>query len=321
MKVLIAEDSATARAVLERALVQLGHTCVVAEDGNAAWELFLRSQPEVVISDWMMPGIDGDELCRRVRDHPGPSYTYFILLTALDAHDHLLLGMEAGADDFLKKPFDAGDLHARLIAAARVTVLYERLNAQQGELEALNERLFGESRHDPLTAVGNRIALNEHLAGLSASGTRYGTDYCVVLYDVDKFKVFNDTQGHLTGDRVLKAVAGALADGCRDGDSIYRYGGEEFLVVLPKHSVASATIVAERLRTAIVALGIGPDRLVTVSAGVSRLEESDRGDFERVLSRADLALYRAKELGRNRVCSSTSVVPSGSEDTARGLVG
>jgi diguanylate cyclase (GGDEF)-like protein len=325
MNVLIAEDSATARVALQRTLADLGHTCIVAEDGDAAWELFVRFRPEVVISDWMMPGIDGDELCRRVRHDPGSRYTYFILLTALDAHAHLLRGMEAGADDYLKKPFDADDLHARLIAAARVTVLYERLNAQQAELEALNGRLFDESRHDPLTAIGNRIALHEHLARLTGTGAGGAHDYCVALYDVDKFKVFNDTQGHLAGDQVLEAVAGALASGCRAGDAVYRYGGEEFLVVLPKQTLETASIAAERLRTDIALLGIahpalGTDQVVTVSAGISRLDESDRGDFELVLKRADLALYRAKELGRNRVCTM-SAVTSGSEAVARALVG
>jgi DNA-binding response OmpR family regulator len=112
MNVLIAEDSATARELLRRTLASLGHACLVAEDGEAAWDLFVRCDPEVVISDWMMPGIDGDELCRRVRNHPRSTYTYFILLTSLEAHAHVVRGMEAGADDYLKKPFDTDDLHA-----------------------------------------------------------------------------------------------------------------------------------------------------------------------------------------------------------------
>jgi two-component system cell cycle response regulator len=306
MNVLIAEDSATARAMLERSLSQLGHDCLVAEDGNSAWEMFLRHRPEVVISDWMMPGIDGDELCRRVRARPASSYTYFILLTSLDADGHIVQGMEAGADDYLKKPFDIDDLRARLIGAARVTALYERVNAQQAELELLNKRLFEESRHDVLTAVGNRIALREQLALLGGRAARYGHGYCVALYDVDKFKVFNDTQGHLAGDRTLRAVADALACGCRAGDSVYRYGGEEFVVLLPEQTLEAAIAAAERLRADVTALAIahpacGEGAVVTASAGVARLEPSDAGDFEAVLKRADLALYRAKELGRNQV--------------------
>jgi diguanylate cyclase (GGDEF)-like protein len=306
MKVLIADDSATARAMLERTLSMLGHDCIVADDGSSAWELFLSREPDVVISDWMMPGIDGDELCRRVREHKRAAYTYFILLTSLEAQVHVVRGMDSGADDYLKKPFDTDDLHARLIAATRITALYERLNAQQAQLEELNRRLFEQSRHDPLTGAGNRIALSEQLALLSATAARYGHDYCVVLHDVDKFKSFNDSQGHLAGDRVLKALTGALADCCRDADSVYRYGGEELLVLLPEQSLEAAAIAAERMRAAVTALAIphpadGAGAVVTISSGVARLERSDAGDFETVLKRADVALYRAKELGRNRV--------------------
>jgi two-component system cell cycle response regulator len=308
MQILIAEDSATALAVLEGAVSALGHSCMIARDGDAAWELFVEHEPEVVISDWIMPGLDGDELCRRIREHPTSSYTYVILLTSLDAQGYIVRGMEAGADDFLRKPFDTDDLHGRLIAAARVTALYERVNAQQRELETLNRRLFEESRHDPLTGTGNRIALSEQLEQLSGRATRYGHTYCLALCDVDNFKSFNDTQGHQAGDQALRAVAGALLAGSRTGDGVYRYGGEEFLIVLPEQTLKSATAAAERARSTIAALAIPNPASVahgvlTISTGVARLEQADDGDFAVVLKRADLALYRAKQLGRNRVCS------------------
>ncbi len=306
MKVLIAEDSAVARVALETTLSSLGYHCIVAEDGEAAWDLFLACAPDVVISDWLMPGIDGDELCRRVRAHPGASYTYFILLTSLAAQAHVVRGMQAGADDYLKKPFDTDDLNARLIAAARVVELHEQIHAQQTELKALNLSLFEESRHDPLTHVGNRIALGEQLPQLTARAQRYGHTYCVALYDVDHFKLFNDTQGHLAGDHVLSAVATALASEGRTEDTVYRYGGEEFLVVLPEQGLEDARAATERVREGIVALGIphpacGFRAVVTVSAGVAQLEHADAGDFEAVLRRADVGLYRAKEHGRNHV--------------------
>jgi diguanylate cyclase (GGDEF)-like protein len=292
--------------MVERTLASLGYECISAEDGDAAWELFLECAPDVIISDWMMPGIDGDELCRRVRERPGASYTYFILLTSLEAQAHVVRGMEAGADDYLKKPFETDDLSSRLIAAARVTALHEQLDAQRAELEELNVRLFEESRHDPLTGVGNRIALREQLAKLSASAARYQRDYCVALCDVDSFKLFNDTQGHLAGDHVLKAVAGSFAAGCRAGDTVYRYGGEEFVVVLPEQTLESAAAGAERMRAAVTTLAIphpasAAGSVVSLSAGVARLEQSDAGNLEAVLKRADVALYSAKELGRNRV--------------------
>src|ERR1700722_1871469 len=247
MKVLIGGDSATARAMLRGAIVDLGHECIVANDGAAAWELFAQAGADVIISDWMMPGLDGDELCRRVRTVSAASYTYFILLSSLDDAGHVLRGMEAGADDYLKKPFDGDELKAKLISAARVTELHASLHAQQEELERLNLRLFEESRHDPLTRLGNRIALREQLAQLAARADRYGHAYAVALFDLDCFKAFNDSCGHVAGDRVLGAVASAIADESRDGDGAYRYGGEELLVVLPEQTLQSARLAAERV--------------------------------------------------------------------------
>jgi two-component system cell cycle response regulator len=306
MTVLIVDDSAVARVALEATLTSLGYQCLVAEDGEAAWELFLACDPDVIVSDWLMPGIGGDELCRRVREHPGASYTYFILLTSLAAQAHVVRGMRAGADDYLKKPFDTDDLNGSLIAAARVVGLHQRLSAQQTELEALNRSLFEESRHDPLTGVGNRIALGEQLVQLTARALRHGRTYCVALYDVDDFKRFNDTQGHVAGDRALRAVAGALKGASRSGDITYRYGGEEFVVVLPEQTLEQARVATERARHRVLALAIPqraaePGAVVTVSAGLAQLEESDAGDFEAVLKRADAALYRAKERGRNQI--------------------
>jgi two-component system, cell cycle response regulator len=306
MKVLVADDSAAARAMLQRTLGTLGHDCTVAVDGASAWELFERTGADVVISDWMMPGMTGDEFCRLVRGGTRQSYTYFILLTSLEDQEHVVQGMEAGADDYLKKPFDLADLQARLISAERVTALYAKLNSQQAELEDLNRRLFAESRTDPLTHIGNRMAMDADLVQLSARASRYGHWYCLTLFDIDKFKAFNDSRGHLAGDQVLKVVASTLADACRSGDAIYRYGGEELLVVLPEQSLESANVAAERMRAAIEALAIphtacGPGAVVTVSGGLARLEERDGSDFDAVLKRADEALYRAKELGRNRV--------------------
>lgn len=299
MKVLIAEDSAVSREALKTTLSSLGHECILAEDGESAWKLFLRSAPDAVISDWLMPGIDGDELCRRIREHPGAEYTYFIMLTALGSHSHVVRGMEAGADDYLKKPFDTDDLAARLIAAARVVGLHERLNAHRTELGALNAKLLEESRHDPLTHVGNRIALRERLEQLSSPAQRFGDAYCVALYDVDEFKGYNDSEGHLAGDTALRMVAGALASNARVGDAVFRYGGDEFVMVLPSQTLVSAQAATERMREHVSALAIpfsarGPDAIVTVSAGVARLEHSDGEDFEAVLKRADAALYRVK---------------------------
>lgn len=306
MKVLIVDEAAATRAILQRALVGLGHECVVAADGEEAWARFCENPAEVVISDWMMPGFDGDELCRRVRDEPENSHAYFILLTSLEDQRHVLQSMEAGADDYLKKPIELDDLKARLIAAARVTALHERLAAQQVQVELLKQKLFLESRNDPLTGVGNRIALGEELAQLIGRSARYGHTYALALFGVDFFKSYNDSCGHVAGDDVLRRVAWCLSEQCRDGDVVYRYGDEELVVLFPEQDLGGAQIAAERLRHAIESLSIphtarGPGKVVTVSAGVAQLEPVDGREFAAILTRADQALYRAKELGRNRV--------------------
>ena len=304
MRILIADDSPTPRLMLQRELEGLGHECIVANDGDEAWELFQGSGVDVVISDWMMPGIDGDELCRRVRADPEAPYAYFILHTSLDDLKHVIQGMQAGADDYLVKPFERDQLATRLIAADRITALHRRLATQQAELERLNGMLFEDSRHDRLTGLGNRRRLDEDLERLADQARRYDHQFAVVLFDVDRFKQYNDTAGHAAGDEVLRSVAAVLAQSCRAGDMAYRYGGEELLVALPEQEAGTATVVAERMRSAIEALaiphpGLEPGGVVTVSGGVSCFEADDT--VATLLARADAALYRAKETGRNRV--------------------
>lgn len=312
MRVLIAEDDAVSRMILRRSVEKLGHECLVAEDGVKALELY-RKTPEVdlVISDWMMPGIDGLELCRRIRDEVRDGYTYFIFLTALGDRDHLLMGLGAGADDYLSKPLDRDELQVRLISAYRVTQLHRRLAVQNKELERLNDRLFEQSREDPLTRLGNRLRLHEDLDILQARSQRYGHTYSVALCDVDSFKAYNDHYGHLAGDEVLRRVAEAIAHQRRSGDTAYRYGGEEFLVVLPEQSLEAATAAADRLRKAVEELRIphetnDPPRIVTVSVGVAAMSTGGSANADELFKQADAALYMAKEAGRNRVASHGS---------------
>ena len=307
MKVLIAEDDAISRMILRRSVEKLGHECLAAEDGEKALELY-RKTPDVdlVISDWMMPGVDGLELCRLIRDEEHDGYTYFIFLTALGDRDHLLMGLGAGADDYLSKPLDRDELQVRLISAYRVTQLHRRLAAQNEELERLNSRLFEESREDPLTHLGNRLRLHEDLDVLQARAQRYGHTYSVVLCDVDAFKAYNDHYGHLAGDEVLKRVAEVIAHQRRSGDTAYRYGGEEFLIILPEQTLEAATAAADRLRKAVEDLRIphktnDPPGILTVSAGVAAISSGGPTNADELLRQADAALYRAKKAGRNRV--------------------
>ena len=305
MRILIVDDSPTPRLILRRELEGLGHECLAAEDGNQALEAFRASAPDVIVSDWMMPGMDGDELCRRVRSDPEAPYVYFILLTSLDDPASVVKGMEAGADDHLAKTFERDDLKTRLIAAERVTGLHQRLAAQQVELERLNAILQQDSRRDHLTGLGNRLRQDEDLAMLAGRAQRYGHGFSVVLFDVDRFKAYNDTAGHPAGDEVLRTVASALAQQCRSGDTVYRYGGEELLAVLPAQDLEGAAIAAERMREAVESLAIPhpgpPPGLVTVSGGVASYGAEDGGDVGSLLKRADDMLYKAKNGGRNRI--------------------
>jgi diguanylate cyclase (GGDEF)-like protein len=302
MKILLADDSATPRMLLSRALHALGHECTVAEDGLTAWRMIEQVQPDVIISDWMMPGIDGPELCRRLRADASGRYVYFIMLTSLDDHGSVVEGLQAGADDYLVKSYGQHELEARLIGAERVTALHRRLATQQAELERLNLSLFLSARTDHLTGVGNRLRQDEELEVLLARLQRYGHGFCVALFDVDYFKAYNDSHGHLAGDSILRAVADAFATKSRDVDTVYRYGGEELLLVFPEQDINQAGLGAERMRREIELLAIPhPRGIVTVSAGVAAAEASDAGDVAALLARADVALYRAKREGRNRV--------------------
>jgi two-component system cell cycle response regulator len=305
MKFLVADDDATSRLITQVALRSLGHECRTVSDGAEAWEAFRSDRPDVVISDWMMPGLTGLQLCRNIRDDVSGHYVYFIMVSRQGGAEEIVRGMDAGADNYLVKPLDPVDLRARLIAAARVTSLHNQLAEQRAELESLNGELAFLARRDPLTGLGNRRAMDEDLALLEARVNRYGHSYCVVLLDVDHFKSYNDTYGHQAGDQALQEIAAQLANGARSGDSVYRYGGEEFLCIFPEQSLAGATQAVQRMRTGVSDLRIShidsPEGMLTVSAGVAIMDADKFGSMSDIVRTADEALYRAKELGRNRV--------------------
>jgi diguanylate cyclase (GGDEF)-like protein len=292
MKVLIADDEPGTRLLLATTLERLGHACVAAEDGDQAWERFLEEEPAMVVTDWQMPGLDGTEIARRIRERPAAAYTYVVVLTGAADESSARAAMEAGADDVLLKPLDAADLERKLIAADRVTAMHRRLHA--------------DARHDPLTGIGNRLRLAEDLEAVCGRVERYGHAYCVAIADVDHFKAYNDAHGHPRGDDVLRAVASSLRDTVRTGDTVYRYGGEEFVVLLPEQTLAGAEQAAERLRAAIEALALPHPGggSVTVSIGVAGLGDGTCAP-DALFETADQALYAAKEDGRNRVHAQT----------------
>jgi two-component system, cell cycle response regulator len=310
VRILIAEDDTTSRLVLEAALAGLGHEVIAATDGEQAWQMFQSEKVEAIISDREMPGLNGVDLCRRVRGSDGGKYIYFIFLTSVNDKVGAAEGIRAGADDYLMKPLNRHELEARLMVASRITELYRELANQQVELKRLNSQLFRQARIDGLTQVGNRLKMREDLNVLVARVAEREERFCAVMCDVDHFKLYNDEYGHLQGDEVLKKVAETLIQGCRPNDEVYRYGGEEFLLVMPEQSIEAACAAAERHRARIEQLAIpnigSPATIVTISAGVAAMATT-RPSIKAWLEVADGALYRAKQLGRNRVVVAAGV--------------
>jgi two-component system cell cycle response regulator len=305
VKVLIAEDDNMSRLIVEAAVAQLQYEYCSASDGLEAWKLFEMGGIDVVISDRSMPGIDGLELCRRVRAQPGDKYTYFIFVTSSGDSRGIADGNFAGADDYLVKPLDPDRLANRLVVAGRITGLYRRLAEQQSQLAILNRQLFEQARLDSLTRLGNRLSLREDLESLSISdgGKAATTICCALMCDVDLFKNYNDTYGHFEGDRVLEGIANILMREVGRGGRGYRFGGEEFLLILKDVTLAQAIALAERVRVSIERLRV-PHRsaasgVVTVSIGVSQWDQK-RQTVSEWLKETDEALYQAKALGRNQ---------------------
>lgn len=305
MRILIAEDDTVSHLVLDAALAGLSHEIISATDGEQAWQMFQSERVDAIISDREMPGLNGVDLCRRVRESEGGKYIYFIFLTSINDKEGATEAIRTGADDYLMKPLNRHELEARLMVASRITKLYRELANQQVELERLNSLLFRQARIDGLTQVGNRLKMREDLEILVRRAAEHGESVCAVMCDVDHFKLYNDQYGHLRGDDVLRKVAEALVQGCRPKDEVYRYGGEEFLLVIPGQSIEAACAVAERNRARIEELAIpnigSPATRVTISAGVAALSPSMQPSIKQWLEGADGALYRAKQLGRNRV--------------------
>ncbi|MGH9469441.1 MAG: GGDEF domain-containing response regulator [Terriglobia bacterium] len=298
MRVLIAEDDPVSRHVLEAYLTKWGYEIWVAHDGREALESLQREDaPKLAILDWMMPGIDGVEIVRQLRERAALHYIYVLLLTAKGQKEDLVEGLDAGADDYLTKPFNAHELQARLKTGNRILELQDKLLEAQ---QALRE----EATHDHLTRAWNRAGILEILDREFARASRVGTSVAIAMADLDHFKQINDTRGHQAGDDVLREMARRMTASIRPYDSLGRYGGEEFVVVLPECSASSAFQQAERLRRD---LGSNPVQTcagpvsVSASVGVAATDQADCSGYAALLQAADLALYRAKAAGRNRI--------------------
>ena len=308
MQILVAEDDPVSRRLLEVTLSKWGYEVVTCADGHAAWDVLQAPDaPQLVILDWMMPHMDGLQVCKHVRnpdERPAEPYVYIILLTAKSQKTDMVTGLEAGADDYLTKPFDAQELRMRLRAGRRILDLLD-------ELVRAREIMREQSRKDSLTQLCTRATVLELLKHELDRSQRDSVDrdapVSVVLADLDHFKHINDTYGHLAGDAVLRETARRMRDAIRPYDNIGRYGGEEFLLVLSNCDTVGATTIAERLLHAVrkdtIVLAEGTVS-VTLSAGVAT--SGIVQDAETLVGAADAALYRAKRSGRNRVEVATS---------------
>lgn len=298
MKILIAEDDAAFRHLLQKLLSEWGYQVVAAQDGSEACQILLsEAAPKLAILDWKMPGMAGTQICRKVRAEHREPYIYIILLTAQRRDEDLVFGMEAGADDYILKPFKLQELRVRLRSGRRLIELQDELLAARAMLQA-------KASHDSLTGLVNREEILSMLDTVLAKSERDGGCVSAVMVDIDHFKKINDTFGHLTGDVVLRITAQKMHALMRPSDSIGRYGGEEFLIILAECCDACAVTFAQRVCASIGGdLQDTPEGMipVTISLGIASSCGNKRLDAHSLLKAADAALYKAKERGRNRV--------------------
>ncbi len=304
MKILIADDDVTSRLVLTGVLRKHGHEVVVTVDGAEAWEAMRGPDaPALAILDWVMPGLAGVEVCRLVRGLQSDQPPYLIILTSRGEKADVVAGLEAGADDYLAKPFDPGELRARVDVGRRMIEL-------QARLAEAHDALAREATHDPLTGALNRRAFAEVLSRALSEERRHHHGLALGICDVDEFKKINDVQGHQVGDEVLCGLVRLVTGTLRGHDVLSRHGGDEFVVLATHVGYADAGVLFERMRAAVADSPMptrAGDLSITISFGVSLWREGESGD--ELLAAADAALYRAKEAGRNRVCLADDAAP------------
>jgi diguanylate cyclase (GGDEF)-like protein len=295
MRILIAEDHPQLGQLLCQQLHPWGYETIHVYDGRGALDVLRGPDaPRLALLDWLMPGLDGIELCRRLRAEAGASYPYLILMTGQGGRQQMLEGLEAGADEFLSKPVEPAELKARLGAARRIVAMQEQLRDQ--------------ASRDALTGVWNRAAALSFLERELERARRQGQTLAVALADLDHFKRVNDTLGHFAGDAVLREAARRMLNSLRPYDAVGRYGGEEFLIVLPDCDADAALGLAERLRQCVTQERIEVEEReiqITLSLGVAALTGQVELDAVELLRAADSALYEAKRMGRNRVVFGT----------------
>lgn len=302
--VLLVDDDPFMRKVLSDSITEMGYAVVTAVNGREALEMAGNGDYPLILSDWVMPEMDGLELCARIRATQSQQYTYIILLTSLDTRDNIVQGLEAGADEYLVKPVNTAELTVRLKTARRIIDLERSLKKSLAEIRAL-------SLKDPLTGAFNRRYLDERLPQEIKRAYRFERPLSILMMDIDHFKSVNDTYGHHAGDLVLKASLDALTGNIRgEVDWVARYGGEEFVIVLPETPPEGMMVVAERLRKIVAGLTVeyeGKEIKITASFGaVNHLpaQQIPAVTPAQLINIADRCLYNSKQTGRNKVTGS-----------------
>jgi two-component system chemotaxis response regulator CheY len=301
MNILIAEDDAPSRHLLRSILTSWGYAVTVAVDGDEAWNILCEPEhPTLLILDWMMPGIEGTEIVRRLRASEDMYPHYVIIMTSGTSENALALALGAGADDFIAKPFNNVELQARINVGCRMIALHEALAEKLHKLESLTKTVSRLARTDELTGLHNRRSFNESVTLALSAARRHGRPLSIISIDLDHFKKVNDTFGHSVGDRVLTEFSNLLKELVRVEDIASRWGGEEFIILLPDTSREEAATLAERIRISFEKQSNCTAPLtVTASFGVAQLQNGENEDD--LIRRVDNALYAAKHNGRNRV--------------------
>ncbi|MDI6747912.1 MAG: diguanylate cyclase [Rhodocyclaceae bacterium] len=312
LRVLVVDDDKNVRMLLRTILVQAGYVVFEATNGREGFDKALEVQPHILITDWVMPGMDGVELTRSLRQTKLGRAIYILILTALDTEEKLLAAFDAGADDFMNKPLKARVLGARLRAGQRVMMLQQEIDRDReeirrfaAELAVTNNRLQEAALTDVLTGLPNRRYAIERFQQEWQAANRSRRPMACMMIDVDNFKAINDTHGHDVGDAVLKQTAQAIKSGLRAQDVICRTGGDEFIVICPETDLAAAMLCGERVRKAVADVRLTSGMLdlkCSISVGVAA-RGMDTPDIDALIKRADEGAYQAKQQGRNCVAT------------------
>lgn len=304
-RVLLVEDDPIQASVTKSILMKVGYEVLLAEDGINAIKLVKSEKPDIILLDVILPGMDGYEVCRWLKLDESSKGIPVIMLTVKKELSDKISGLQIGADDYLPKPYNELELNARIYASLRTKALQDELKLKNKQLEDLLERVNYMAITDALTGLFNRRHFRVVLTSEYERAKRYRTPFSLVMIDIDHFKKINDTFGHDVGDAVLKEVSDIFLKNVREIDTASRYGGEEFIIILPNTDKAHSLIVAERIRQQIENHEFDKvGRRISVSIGVSGMPDAEAENEEKLIRCADFAMYRAKQLGRNRTVTA-----------------